>query len=306
MLLGVPTVWREPTNHFNDCCFCLTNTEGFSKKQKHKIQYPTMPSALKPVPHGEGLTVPNQPLNWDGINISDDDEQLTEIPPGTSDAVYSLETSASRLQEWNLLAKGTRVSVFRRRSETSSAFYRMQDSLCLCADINGLMNELGIELLIDYSKYSLKAVLLHNGNNKPSTPGAHSVSMKETYESKVVILNAMNCEGYGRQVCGDLRVTAVLLGLQGGFTKYCCCLCLWDSRATEQHLIRKERPQRTSFEPATSNVKHAPLVDPNNVLLPPFHIKPGLMKYSVKSMVKDGEGFKHLSEMFPQAFVTAF
>jgi hypothetical protein len=47
-------------------------------------------------------------------------------------------------------------------------------------------------------------------------------------------------------------------------------------------------------------VKHAPLVDPNNVLLPPFHIKPGLMKYSVKSMVKDGEGFKHLSEMFPQ------
>jgi hypothetical protein len=93
MLLGVPTVWREPTNHFNDCCFCLTNTEGFSKKQKHKIQYPTMPSALKPVPHGEGLTVPNQPLNWDGINISDDDEQLTEIPPGTSDAVYSLETS---------------------------------------------------------------------------------------------------------------------------------------------------------------------------------------------------------------------
>jgi hypothetical protein len=47
-------------------------------------------------------------------------------------------------------------------------------------------------------------------------------------------------------------------------------------------------------------VKHAPLLDPNNVLFPPFHIKLGLTKYFVKSMDKDGEDFKYLSEMCPQ------
>jgi hypothetical protein len=176
MPLGVPTVWREPTNHLNDCYFCRTNTEGFSKKQKHKIQNPNMPSALKPVPQEEGLSVPNPSLHWDGINVyddDDDDKQVAESPPRSPDAIYSLETSnephlikqnklndlvrdlglskhqaeilVSRLQEWNLLAKRTRVSAFRKRNETFSAFYRMQDSLCVCADINGLMNQLGIE-----------------------------------------------------------------------------------------------------------------------------------------------------------------
>jgi hypothetical protein len=57
--------------------------------------------------------------------------------------------------------------------------------------------------------------------------------MKETNDSMVLILNAMNYDEYGKQVCGDLKVIALLLGFQGGFTKYCCFLCLWDSRATE-------------------------------------------------------------------------
>jgi hypothetical protein len=47
-------------------------------------------------------------------------------------------------------------------------------------------------------------------------------------------------------------------------------------------------------------VKHALLVELNEVLLPPLHIKFGLMKNFVKDMVKDGQGFKHLSKMFPQ------
>lgn len=36
-------------------------------------------------------------------------------------------------------------------------------------------------LFIDLSKYSLKAVVFHNGNIHPSLPIAHSVVMKETY-----------------------------------------------------------------------------------------------------------------------------
>ena len=36
------------------------------------------------------------------------------------------------------------------------------------------------QLLIDSSKTSLKAVLLHNGNKLPSVPVAHGSDMKET------------------------------------------------------------------------------------------------------------------------------
>ena len=38
-------------------------------------------------------------------------------------------------------------------------------------------------LYVDLYKFSLKAVLLHNGNIHPSIPTARSVHMKETYEN---------------------------------------------------------------------------------------------------------------------------
>ena len=43
-----------------------------------------------------------------------------------------------------------------------------------------------------------------------------------------------------------------------------------------------------------------PLVDPKKVLLPPLHIKLGLMKNFVKAMDREGEGFKYLTEHFPR------
>lgn len=38
-------------------------------------------------------------------------------------------------------------------------------------------------LYLDTSKASLKAVLLHNSNQRPSIPQVHAVGLKETYES---------------------------------------------------------------------------------------------------------------------------
>ena len=32
-------------------------------------------------------------------------------------------------------------------------------------------------------------------------------------------------------------MVAVLLGLQGSYTKHSCSLCLWNSRANEQHYL---------------------------------------------------------------------
>ena len=60
MPFAVPMMWRELTNHFSDCYFCLTKVSGHSKKNKSKIVYLDCPSALRPVAHvSENIPVPS-------------------------------------------------------------------------------------------------------------------------------------------------------------------------------------------------------------------------------------------------------
>ena len=52
--------------------------------------------------------------------------------------------------------------------------------------------------------------------------------------------------------------------------------------------------------PEHKNAKNEPLVNPEDILLPPLHIKLGPMKNIVKAMVKDGSGFSYLKKKFPR------
>ena len=63
MPFAIPMVWREQTNHISDCYFCMVPPlrQGFSKKKKWTLCYPNLPSAMRPVPHGEGHPVPEPP-----------------------------------------------------------------------------------------------------------------------------------------------------------------------------------------------------------------------------------------------------
>jgi len=58
MPFAVPMVWREGKDHVTDCYFCMTNLQGINRKNKHCVQYPGIPSAIRPVPHGPSLPVP--------------------------------------------------------------------------------------------------------------------------------------------------------------------------------------------------------------------------------------------------------
>ena len=71
--------------------------------------------------------------------------------------------------------------------------------------------------------------------------------------------------------------------MQLEYTKYCCFLCMWDSRDRSSHYIKKDCPAR-NLNTDEKNVIADPLVDPKDVLLPPLHIKLGLMKIFVKGM----------------------
>ena len=125
----------------------------------------------------------------------------------------------------------------------------MERDLVAFPVIDGLMQTLNSNhipldwrLFIDSSKFSFKAVLLHNGNTLPSIPFGPSVHNNESYKNMNILMEAINCDKFKWQICGDLKVIAFLLGLKDGFTKYCCFICEWGSRAQCLHYSRKEWP----------------------------------------------------------------
>ncbi|UYV69584.1 hypothetical protein LAZ67_6004025 [Cordylochernes scorpioides] len=71
----VPMIWREPKDHSSDCYFCLTKTTGITFKSSHTVEYPDLPSAMRPVPHSDILPVPQPPEN---VIFSNDDSDRRE------------------------------------------------------------------------------------------------------------------------------------------------------------------------------------------------------------------------------------
>ena len=210
----------------------MTNIKRFSQKNKSKISYPVCSQAIKPDSHDPDLPIP-QPLTEKEDTLSVDEsaststeseEDLIESDPSfehesspflinqerLNDLVRDLhlfkenaEVLGSRLQQWNLLKPGTTISSFRIRNQSLARYYASAENICYCKDIEGLMTELGCEhnpahwrLFIDSSKTSLKAVLLHNGNIKPSITVGYSILRKETYDTMKVLLDILEYPKY--------------------------------------------------------------------------------------------------------------
>ena len=128
-----------------------------------------------------------------------------------------------------------------------------------CSDVCSVMDVLGHEFIpdqwrmfIDSSKVSLRLVLLHNGKKIPSVPLAHAANMKESYESMKLLLEEIKYDEFKWKLCCDLKVVVLLLGMQLGYTKYCCFLCEWDSRDKKNHCVSKLWPKRTSLMPGVN------------------------------------------------------
>ena len=78
MPFAVPMIWREPTDHVNDCYFCLTPSmkKRFNKKKKSLIEYPDLPPAIRPVTHSDQKPI-TEPCEID-LLCSDDAESIKE------------------------------------------------------------------------------------------------------------------------------------------------------------------------------------------------------------------------------------
>ena len=330
MKFGVPMIWREQKDHSNDCYFCQQDYTGCTtpKKKKH-IAYPNLQSAMRPVEHSKELPVPKPPDQEMWSSSSGDEhysDETVEFSNSESnnkpilfsqDALNDLgrdlyltkdkgELLASRLKQRNLLRKGVKITLYRKRAQNLHVLFTLKDDLCFCNDIVGLFEQLEIpydnttwRLFLDASKESIKAVLLHNGNTLPSVPIAYSTTMKESYQNLKTILTSIQYEVHKWDVCADFKVIAMLTGLQPGYTKFCCFLCLWHCRARAEHYVRKHWPARDEIEQGKHNIKHKPLLQSDRIHLPPLHIKLGLFKQFVKALDKDSLAFAYLSKKFP-------
>lgn len=334
MPFGIPVIWREQTDHTTDCYFCMSNITGFAYKTRSSVNYPNITSASKPVPHDPIICpIPTPPDSFTLADEEPQDDYEVSTADDDSDSDYQQEEEihlinyaelcdltrdlaltkgqaellGSRLQQFHLLAPGTATANFRHRHRDLAQYFDMTDGICFCKDIDGLMLRLGVQhsvkdwrLFIDSSKASLKAVLLHNGNNYASVPIGYSTHMKETYENMALLIDKVRYHEYNWHICGDLKVIAILTGLQTGYTKYCCFICEWDSRDKERHFMTRNWQVRDRMEPGNKNVAHTPLVQRDKVLMPPLHIKLGLMKNFVKAMDNNSDAFLYLRGKFPE------
>ena len=325
-------------NNVDDCYIFLVNVKGFNKKNNQQLQYPNIHSAMRPIPHSNKVSVPiftklpdidedQLRSSTSSTNSDDDDDEEQDIAHEAWNAgrvsLYSqselndlirdlncpkqsAEVLASRLQEKHLLRAGTNVSFYRNREENLRKYFQSDGQLVYCTDDEGLLLAMGLSayrsndwrLFIHSSKRSLKCVLLHNGNQYESIPTGHSVTLKENYKNIKVVLERLKYCVHQWLICVDLKMVNFLLGQQGGDIKYPCFLCYWDSRANEEHWVRKEWPPRNTIKPGEKNIVNNPLVDRKNIILPPLHIKLGLMKQFVKALDRSIDCFGYICSTF--------
>ena len=262
MTNGVPIIWREQKDHSNDGYFCQHDFTGCTtaKKKKH-IVYPSLQSGIHPAEHSENLPVPKPTDQEMQSSISadkyssgeyvepNDPENKNKPIPFSQEALYDLcrdlyltkeksQFLASSLQECNLLEKGVKITLYRKRLKDLLVLFTIKDDLCFWNDITKLFEKLKIpygktnwRLFIDASKDSIKAALLQNGNTLPSVPIADSITMKKPYKNLKAILTSIQYDDRNWHICADFKVLTMLTGLQLGYTKFCYFLCLWNSRA---------------------------------------------------------------------------
>ena len=138
---------------------------GVTAKSKHIVQYPHLPSAIRPVPHSAELPVPKPPTNMTLSDSESSDEDvgqanknmdfdptfaracsssephllsqgdLNEIVRDLNLSKKQAEPLYSRLKNWNLLHQDTKVCFNCGHHEEFNDFLSLEDGVVFCNDI---------------------------------------------------------------------------------------------------------------------------------------------------------------------------
>lgn len=72
---GIPMVWKEPTNHGNDCYFSAIEWLGSTEKARNSLKYTYFESARRPVTQCDEIPVS---VPWEFRDINDEDSSIVE------------------------------------------------------------------------------------------------------------------------------------------------------------------------------------------------------------------------------------
>ena len=81
---GIPMIWREPKNHFDDCYFCAVNTKGINPKNRNSLVCPNLESAIRPISHCNEIPI----LVFEGL-------PELELTGSEEEQAYILSTDSS-------------------------------------------------------------------------------------------------------------------------------------------------------------------------------------------------------------------
>lgn len=337
MPFGVPMLWYDPGVHNGEKCYsCVNFSARFNRSKLASYEYQSVPSAQTPLPHSENVPVPKKPSPTEEYLVPPTFESVPESslsiyqPSEITPPCRHIEITQNRLdlmtrqlklsqtrqilltqhlKAVNILAPGVRIYDARGRQREYLTFFSVNEknSFAYCNNIRGLMIAMGHEydpnewrLFIDSSKRSLKAVLLFVDNKKNPVPVAISSDTKETFESMRNIINSIKYKDHLWKICADLKVISLLRGLQLGYTKNMCFICEWNSRATNQY-DQHDWASRQDAVIGQQNVVNVPLVPVEKILLPPLHIKLGLVKSFIKTIGRNNDAAYHtLIRIFPR------
>lgn len=155
MNFDIPMIWREPSNHATDCYFCAINVMGINRKNRTTLEYPNLPSAMRPTPHSEEIPVPIfEDTSIEESSSSQDETQSITTTDDHHDASFpddndeqpklfsqnelndlvrdlnlpkdSAELLASRLKDKNMLNGKVKVSFFHTRHKKFLRYFAQE------------------------------------------------------------------------------------------------------------------------------------------------------------------------------------
>ena len=214
----------------------------------------------------------------------------------------------SALKWKNLCKPEVRICSFKHRTVEIDGLFDEHHGIPFLKDVKGLFDWFGYEydpnewrLFIDSSLSALKCVLLHNGNTLPSIPLLYSNTLKENYADCKLALQLINYGQHNWKVIADLKLLNLLCGVGVCSTKNPCILCDWHgtNRGAKSHLnYHQNVTTRSHIQLGQVGVVNEPLINLEDVLLPPLHVKIGLIAQFLKSLDTEGPAFEFLRNLF--------
>ena len=253
----------------------MINLKGINRKNKHQVQYPDVPSAIRPIPHCLDLPVfePDGNMEYssdfdhsDQTVVAGDDAykpeednqpvpltlaEFNELTRHINHSKKSAHMLDSRLKEKQLLAQGVLFYWYRDHERELWQFFTFQDksSLVYRNNIAGLIKSIGFNRWIDQWA-SIDATEWRFLLTYPAAISKqlfyvmgivfHQSLLGIQYKwKKLIIAWIIYCLPLHKWlICGDLKVIGLVLGLQGGYSKFPCFLSHWDSRADDKSQTR--------------------------------------------------------------------